>query len=159
MWKVWINAIGLEVRENTRNVFCDEPTSVWPQGVTQHRIFIKFSSISLGLESRKFAEEVGFTLDLSFPHPKCRDNIDGAGVPRDKIKKHLKKAAMEQRKTEVKEKKWQGKLLAARWTRWPAEPAWLLCVAEEFGYGAYTHHRGYASNLWTANTDKGLSCT
>ena len=35
-------------------------------------------------------------------------------MPRDKIKRHLKKAAMEQRKTEVKEKKWQGKLLAAR---------------------------------------------
>ena len=29
----------LEVPEKVRNVFCDEPTSVWPQGVTQHRIF------------------------------------------------------------------------------------------------------------------------
>jgi len=45
----------LETREKTRNVFCDEPTSVWSQGVTQHRIFIKpffdfariFSLISL----------------------------------------------------------------------------------------------------------------
>ena len=46
-----------------------------------------------------------FTLDLTFPHPKCRDNTDGADVPRDKIKRHLKKAAMEQRKTEVKEEK------------------------------------------------------
>ena len=32
----------LEVPEKVRNVFCDEPTSVWPQGVAQHRIFIKF---------------------------------------------------------------------------------------------------------------------
>jgi len=39
---------SLKVREKARNVFCDEPTSVWPQGVTQHRIFIKFFSISLG---------------------------------------------------------------------------------------------------------------
>ena len=31
----------LEVREKSRNFFCDESTSVWPQGVTQHRIFIK----------------------------------------------------------------------------------------------------------------------
>ena len=62
-----------------------------------------------------FAEELGFTLDLRFPHPKCRDNTDRADVPRDKIKRHLKKAAMEQRKTEVKEKRWQGELLAARW--------------------------------------------
>ena len=31
----------LEVRQKARNVFCDEPTSVWPQGVTQHRTFIK----------------------------------------------------------------------------------------------------------------------
>ena len=70
---------------------------------------------SLVKEARMFAEELGFTLDLSFPHPKCRDNTDGADVPRDKIKRHLKKAAMEQRKPEVKEKRWQGKLLAARW--------------------------------------------
>ena len=70
---------------------------------------------SLVKEARKFAEELGFALDLSFPHPKFRDNTDGADVPRDKIKRHLKKAAREQRKTEVKEKKWQGKLLAARW--------------------------------------------
>ena len=32
----------LEVCEKARNVFLDKPTSVWPQGVTQHRIFIKF---------------------------------------------------------------------------------------------------------------------
>ena len=32
----------LEVPEKVKNVFCDEPKSVWPQGVTQHRIFIKF---------------------------------------------------------------------------------------------------------------------
>ena len=70
---------------------------------------------SLVKETRMFAEELGFTLDLSFPHPKCRDNTDGADVPRDKIKRHLKKAAMEQRKTEAKEKKWQEKLLAASW--------------------------------------------
>ena len=38
----------LEVPEKARNVFCDEPTSVRPQGITQHRIFIKFFSISLG---------------------------------------------------------------------------------------------------------------
>ena len=31
----------LEEREKAR-FFCDEPTSVWPQGVTQHCIFIKF---------------------------------------------------------------------------------------------------------------------
>ena len=32
----------LEVRRKARNVFCDEPTSVWPQSIKQHRIFIKF---------------------------------------------------------------------------------------------------------------------
>ena len=36
---------------------------------------------SLVKEARMFAEELGFTLDLSFPHPKCRDNTDGADVP------------------------------------------------------------------------------
>ena len=29
----------LQVREKARNAFCDEPTSVWPQGATQHRIY------------------------------------------------------------------------------------------------------------------------
>jgi len=38
----------LEVREKARNVFCEEPTSVWPQGVIQHRIFINFFSMLLG---------------------------------------------------------------------------------------------------------------
>ena len=38
----------LEAREKARNVFRDEPRSVLPQGVTQHRIFIKFFSISRG---------------------------------------------------------------------------------------------------------------
>ena len=61
---------------------------------------------SLVKETRMLAEALGFTVDLSFPHPKCRDDTDGADVPRDKIKRHLKKAAMEQRKTEVKEKRW-----------------------------------------------------
>ena len=41
-------------------------------------------------ETREFAEELGFTLDLSFPHTKCRDNTDGADVPRDKIKSNGK---------------------------------------------------------------------
>ena len=53
---------------------------------------------SLVKEAREFAEELGLTLDLSFPHPKCRDYTDVADVPRDKIKRHLKKATMEQRK-------------------------------------------------------------
>ena len=60
---------------------------------------------SLVERARKLAEELGFTLDLRFSHLKCRDNTDGADVPRDKIKRHLKKAAIEERKTEVKEKK------------------------------------------------------
>ena len=38
----------LEVGEKARNVSCDEPTSVSPQGVTQHCIFIKVFSTSLG---------------------------------------------------------------------------------------------------------------
>ena len=70
---------------------------------------------SLIKEAIMFGEELGITLDLSLPHPKCRDNTDGADVPRDKIKRHLKKAALERRRTEVKEKRWQGKFLAARW--------------------------------------------
>ena len=29
-------------------------------------------------EAKTFAEELGITLELSFPYPKCRDNTDGA---------------------------------------------------------------------------------
>ena len=70
---------------------------------------------SLVKEARIFAEELGITLNLSFLHSMCRDNTDGADVPRDKIKSHLKKAALEWQKTEVKEKRWQGKFVTARW--------------------------------------------
>ena len=69
---------------------------------------------SLDKEARTFAEELGITLDLSFPHPEFCENTDGADVPRDKIKRNLKMAALERRKTKVKQKRWQGKLLAAR---------------------------------------------
>ena len=68
---------------------------------------------SLVKEARKFAEELGFTLDLSFPHPKCRDNTDGAEIRSRGTSKRLQWS--NGRKTEIKEKKWQGKLLAARW--------------------------------------------
>ena len=76
-------------------------------------------------EARTFAQELGITLDSSFPHPKCRDNTDGAGVHGDKIKRHFKKAVLERRKTKVMEKRWQGKLLAARWkeTSWTSGDA------------------------------------
>ena len=70
---------------------------------------------SLVKEAKTFAEELGIALDESFPHPKCRDKTDGADVPRNKIKRHLKKASLERKKTEVMEKRWQRKLLAARW--------------------------------------------
>ena len=70
---------------------------------------------SLVKEAKTFAEELRITLDMSFPHPKCRENTDGGDVPRDKTKRHFKRVALERRKTEVKEKRWQGKLLAARW--------------------------------------------
>ena len=33
-----------------------------------HQPFVK--------EAKTFGEELGITLDLSFPHPKCRDNTD-----------------------------------------------------------------------------------
>ena len=38
----------LEVGEKARNIFLREPTCLRSQGVAQHRIFVKFFSISLG---------------------------------------------------------------------------------------------------------------
>ena len=55
----------LEVREKARNVFCDDPTSVWSHwSVTQHRNFINFffdfagifSLSSLVFRTSKFLE-------------------------------------------------------------------------------------------------------
>ena len=78
---------------------------------------------SIVKEARMFAKELGIILDLSFLHPKCCDSTDGADIPRGKIKRHLKNAALEQWKTEVKEKRWQGTPLAARWLKnWDRVP-------------------------------------
>jgi len=90
-------------------------------------------AISRSSKRQTFAEELGITLDPSFPHPKCRDNTNGADVPGDEIKRHLKKAALERRRSEVMGKRWQGKLLAGGG---PAELAGMLRVAEGLGYGA-----------------------
>ena len=87
-----------------------------------------------------FAEESGTTLDLSLPHLKCCDNTDGADVPRDKIKRHLKRAALGRRKTEVKEKRWQGKLLTARWEEDQLNRQGCLAWLKKLGYGTYSHH-------------------
>ena len=87
-----------------------------------------------------FAEESGITLDLSLPHLKCCDNTDGADVPRDKIKRHLKRAALEWRKTEVMEKRWQGKLLTARWEEDQLNRQGCLAWLKKLGYRAYSHH-------------------
>ena len=50
--------IFINTRKGTK-CFCDEPTSVWPQGLAQHRIFIKFfrfRSISLVFRTFKLIE-------------------------------------------------------------------------------------------------------
>ena len=119
-----------------------------------------------------FAEELGITLDLNFPHPRCRDNTDGADVTRDKTKRHLKKAALERRKTEVKEKRWQGKLLAARWEddqlnqrgcfawlkNWDAAPTHtivgMLELYEELTpTKVYFAHKTHTNNIMTPYVD------
>ena len=54
-----------EMREKARNVFfCDEPASVCSQGITQHRIFIKFFSVSLGF-SRFFRSNLVLQIYLN----------------------------------------------------------------------------------------------
>ena len=51
MWKVWINAnVQKYAKRQEMIFFCGEPTSVWPQGVTQHRshlhqVFFNFARI------------------------------------------------------------------------------------------------------------------
>jgi len=111
---------------------------------------------SLVKEVRTFAEELGITLDPRFPHPKCRDNTDGTGVPGDKIKRHLKKAALERRKTEVMGKRWHGKLLRARWEEGQLNQrgcfAWL-----KYWDTAPTHTIAGMLELYEQLTYKGLS--
>ena len=69
---------------------------------------------SLIKESTKFAEELGITLELSFPEPKCRDK-NGQEVPLDKVKGHLQGAVRAECQEEIQEERWQRKFLSARW--------------------------------------------
>ena len=78
-------------------------------------------------------------------------------VPRDKIERHLKKAAMEQRKTEVKEKRWQGKLLAARWQEDQLNQRGCFAWLKNWDT-ASTHTITGMLELNEQLTDKGLSC-
>ena len=41
LWKVWINS-DVKKYAKKQEMFCDEPTSVWLQGITHYLIFIKF---------------------------------------------------------------------------------------------------------------------
>ena len=68
---------------------------------------------SLVKDAVKYAEELELTLNLTHPQPSL--DTDMGEVPAKKIKAHLKKSQEEQFEEMVRDQKWQGKLLRARW--------------------------------------------
>ena len=71
---------------------------------------------SLMKEAHKFAEELGMSLSLEYPQPSCWSVSDPeTEIQGPKVKKHLKKADMEKLKEKIKEEKWHGRFLQARW--------------------------------------------
>ena len=71
---------------------------------------------SLMKEAHKFAEELGISLSLEYPQPSCWSvNDPETEIQGPKAKEHLKKADMEKLKEKIKEEKWHGRFLQARW--------------------------------------------
>ena len=75
-------------------------------------------SVALGYQSlvkdaAKYAEELELILNLT--HPQSSLDTDMGEVPAKKIMAHLKRSQEEQFEEMVRDQKWQGKLLRARW--------------------------------------------
>ena len=67
-------------------------------------------------EAYKFAEELGMSLSLEYPQPSCRYVSDPeTEIKGPKVKEDFKKADMEKLKEKIKEEKWYGWFLQARW--------------------------------------------
>ena len=67
---------------------------------------------SLVEEAGKFAEELGVSLNLSYPNPKLYE--EGKEVPKEKIKDKLKQRLRGQYTEKIRRERWQGKLLTSR---------------------------------------------
>ena len=67
-------------------------------------------------EAHKFAEELGMSLPLEYPQPSCWYVSDPeTEIKGPKVKEHLKKVDMEKMNEKIKEEKWHGRFLQARW--------------------------------------------
>ena len=70
---------------------------------------------SLVKDAVKYAEELELTLNLTHPQPSLETDMGRPEVPAKKIKAYLKKSQEEQLEEMVRDQKWQGTLLRARW--------------------------------------------
>ena len=68
---------------------------------------------SLIKEASTFAEEMGISLELSHPNPRCLKE-DRAEIPYYNIKNHLKQSSRKQFEVKIGGEKWQGKYLTNR---------------------------------------------
>ena len=66
-------------------------------------------------EAAKFGQDLGLELTFVYPNPVCR-NDNGEEIPDAKIKKKINKAQQNQLKGEIVSQRWQGKLIASRWS-------------------------------------------
>ena len=81
-----------------------------------HERAVEKGHTSLMKEAHKFAEELGMSLSLEYPQSSCRYVSDPeTEIKGPKVKEHLKKADMEKLKVKIKEEKWHGRFLQARW--------------------------------------------
>lgn len=65
-------------------------------------------------DARKYAEELGITLQLQYPSPTCVGS-DGKEIPVKQISVKIKEHSQQQLKGAIVDEKWQGKLLNQRW--------------------------------------------
>ena len=87
---------------------------------------------SLVKEVRANAEDMGISLELSFPDPKCRDKT-GQDVPQESLKKCLKIAIQRRWQYAVKEGRLQGRYPKVCWA---PDQECIFCLANRLADSA-----------------------
>ena len=69
---------------------------------------------SFAKDAVTFARELDLELNLTHPQSSC-SKLGGDEIPRKQVKDTLKKSVISKLKSEVEDRKWEGKLVASRW--------------------------------------------
>ena len=123
---------------------------------------------SLIKEASTFAEEMGISLELSHPNPRCLKE-DGTEDPN--IKNHLKQSSRQQLEDKIRGEKWQGKYLTNRWNdddlnvqgcfgwlkEWPSAPTHTIAGMMEL-YEQMLPTRAYTTYKTRTNPTDDTRC-